>query len=59
MQTKHAISNLLSVHILLVSIGLALTALLPVYTPLIRRIRTSVHVDSNENMGKIDIDGDD
>ena len=39
--------------------GAALTALLPVYKPLIKRINTSVEVAANEEMGTIDISGED
>lgn len=58
-QTKHIVGNLFTTHIILVSAGLLLTALLPVYSPLIRKIRTSVHVDENENMTRIDLAGED
>jgi len=51
--------NMLKVHQILLIIGAALTALLPVYRPLIKRINTSVEVEANENMGTIDISGED
>ena len=47
------------VHMILVVIGAALLALLPVYTPMIRKINTSVEVAANEDMGTIDISGED
>lgn len=51
--------NMLKVHEILLIIAAALTALLPVYKPMIKRINTSVDVESNENMGEIDIRGED
>lgn len=51
--------NMLKVHQVLLIIGAALTALLPVYRPLIKRINTSVAVEGNEDMGEIDISGED
>lgn len=51
--------NMLHVHTILLIIGAALTALLPLYRPLIRNINTSVAVEGNENMGTIDISGED
>ena len=40
-------------------VGAALTALLPVYKPLIKKINTSVEVAANEEMGAIDISSED
>ena len=51
--------SMLGVHRILLFIGAALTALLPVYSPLIRKINTSVEVAANEEMGTIDISGED
>ncbi len=51
--------SMLNVHVILVCVGAALTALLPVYSPLIKKINTSVEVAANENMGAIDISGED
>ena len=51
--------NMLKVHEILLIIGAALTALLPVCKPLIKRINTSVAVEGNEDMGEIDISGED
>jgi phosphoglycerol transferase MdoB-like AlkP superfamily enzyme len=51
--------NMLHVHTVLVIIGVVLTALLPVYRPLIKKINTSVAVEGNEQMGAIDISGED
>jgi hypothetical protein len=51
--------TMLHVHVILIIIGAALTILLPLYTPLIRKINTSVEVSGNEGMGTIDISGED
>ena len=51
--------SMLRVHTILVIVGAALIALLPVYSPLIRKINTSVEVAANEEMGTIDISGED
>ena len=51
--------KMLNIHKILLGIGAALTALLPVYRPLIKRINTSVEVAANEDMGTIDISGED
>ncbi len=51
--------NMLHVHTILLIIGAALTALLPVYRPMIKKINTSVAVEGNEQMGTIDISGED
>ena len=51
--------NVLEVHKILLIVAAALTALLPVYKPLIKRINTSVEVAENEEMGSIDISGED
>ena len=47
------------VHMVMVIIGAALLALLPVYAPAIRRIKTSIDVAGNSDMGTIDISGED
>lgn len=49
---------LLKTHIAVIAAGLLLTALLPVYTPMIRKINTSVKVEENAEMGAIDITGE-
>ena len=51
--------SLLKTHIVILGIGAALTALLPVYRPLIKRIDTSIDVEGNADMGAIDISGED
>ena len=51
--------SVVRVHMILVIIGAALLALLPVYTPLIRKINTNVEVAGNSDMAAIDISGED
>ena len=51
--------RMLGIHRILLVVGAALTALLPVYKPLIKRINTSVEIAENEEMGTIDISGED
>lgn len=46
-------------NIIIIAAGLALTALLPVYSPLIKRINTTVQVEAAAEMGAIDISGED
>jgi len=50
--------SMLKTHILVLGIGLGLTALLPVYQPLIRKINTNIAVEENQDMGTIDLSGD-
>jgi len=45
-------------HILLLCISIALIVLLPVYSKMIRKIKTNIDVEENENMGVIDISGE-
>ena len=45
--------------IVLVAIGLALVALLPVYSKMLRKINTNIEVEGNSEMGAIDISGED
>ena len=59
MQTKAQVQSLLNVHMILVAAGFVMTALLPVYSKLLRKINTSVKVQENENMTRIDIAGED
>ena len=40
-------------------ITVALVALLPVYSKMLRRINTNIEVEGNSDMGKIDISGED
>ena len=50
--------SVLRINIILISIGLALTALLPAYKPLIRRINTAIKVEDAVSMTKLDISGE-
>ena len=51
--------NVIAVHRILLIIGAALFALLPVYSKLLRKINTSIEVEENKDMGTIDISGED
>ncbi len=51
--------SMLWTHIIITCVGLALTALLPVYTPLIKKINTSIRIEGNGDMETIDISGED
>ena len=46
-------------HMILVIVGTALLALLPVYAPLLRKINTSIDVAGNSEMTAIDLSGED
>ena len=48
----------LQVHVVILIIGIVLTALLPVYAPLIKKIKTSIDVEDNGKLGEIDISGE-
>ena len=48
----------LTVHIAVIAVGVVLTALLPVYSKLLRKINTNVEVEGNADMGDIDLAGD-
>lgn len=48
----------LRIHIYLMIITMLLIVLLPVYSKLIRRIRTSIEVEDNGEMGVIDLSGE-
>lgn len=52
-------NNMISVHIILLIVCIALIVLLPVYSKLIRKINTSIDVAGNESMAAIDISGED
>lgn len=54
-----AAKNILVTHCIILLAAVLLTALLPVYTPLLRKIKTSIEVEENENMGEIELDGSD
>ena len=51
--------NVLSTHMSIVIAGAVITALLPVYTKLLRKINTSIIVEDNGKLGEIDISGED
>ena len=51
--------HMLHVHTALLIAGLALLALLPVYSKLLRKINTNIEVEDNAGMGRIDISGED
>ena len=51
--------QVISVHRILLIIGAALFALLPVYSKLLRKINTSIDVAENKDMETIDISGED
>lgn len=47
--------NMLSTHRIILIVGVVLLALLPVYSKLIRKIKTSIEVEGSGNLGEIDI----
>lgn len=51
--------NVLQDHIAIMAAGVALTALMPVYAKLLRRIKTSIVVEDNGKLDEIDISGED
>lgn len=50
--------SVVTVHIIILIVCAALTALLPIYSKLIRKINTSIEVEGNEDMAAIDLTGD-
>lgn len=48
----------LGTHRVILIIGVVLTLLLPVYSKWLRKIKTSIEVEDNGNMGAIDISGE-
>ena len=54
-----AAMNMLSVHRIILIVGVALVALLPVYSKLLKKINTNVDVADNGGMEAIDISGED
>ena len=52
-------TTVLRVHIVILCVALGLTALLPVYTKLLRSINTNIDVEGNGGMEAIDISGED
>lgn len=49
--------NVMRVHRIIMYIALALIVLLPVYKPLLRKVRTSIEVETTKEMGEIELDG--
>ena len=47
--------NMLNVHKIILIVGLVMTALLPVYTPLLKKINTSVNIEGSGDIAAIDI----
>ena len=47
--------NMLNVHMIILIVGLALTALLPVYKPLLKKINTNINVEDSGDIAAIDI----
>lgn len=57
--TMNGALGVLNVHIILIIISLALVVLMPVYSKLIRKIKTSIEVEAGEEMATIDVAGED
>ncbi len=51
-------ASYLQTHIILICISVVLIVLLPVYSKLIKKIRTSIEVEETEDIGTIDISGE-
>ena len=51
-------NNMLNDHMVILIVGAVLTALLPVYSKLLRKINTSVAVEDNGKLDAIDISGE-
>lgn len=49
----------LQVHLIILAVAVVLIVLLPVYRKLLRKIKTSIDVSDNGEMGAIDISGED
>ena len=47
------------IHVLILAIAVVLIVLLPVYSKMLRKIKTSIEVEGNADMGAIDISGED
>ena len=48
----------LMVHIIILAVAIVLTALLPVYSKLLRKINTNIEIEGNADMGEIDLASD-
>jgi len=51
--------TVVTLHVVFIAVTAVLLILLPLYSKAIRKIRTSIDVEGNENMAVIDIDDDD
>ena len=51
-------NNMLNDHMVILIVGVVLTALLPLYSKLLRKINTSVSVEDNGKLDAIDISGE-
>lgn len=51
--------SVLRVNVVIYALGLLLTALLPAYSPLIKKINTSISVADNGNIAAIELSGED
>ena len=58
MYIKYAYDNL-RIHVGILAVAIVLIALLPVYSKMLRKIKTSIDVEGNGDMGAIDISGED
>ena len=54
-----AAKTITTVHTVFLLIGVALVALLPVYSKALKKINTNIDVEGNGGMQKIDISGED
>ena len=54
-----AAQSVLVVHQIILYVGVALLALLPVYSKALKKINTNIDVEENGSMAKIDISGED
>lgn len=57
--TMNSVLQVLMVHVILIAVSLALVALMPLYSKLIRKIKTSVEVEAGGEMAAIDVSGED
>ncbi len=51
--------TMLNIHMIMLVISLALTALLPVYSKLLRKINTNINIEENGGMSSIDLSAED
>ena len=51
--------NVVTLHVVFIGVTALLLITLPLYSKAIRKIKTSIDVEGNENMAAIDIDDDD